>query len=49
VSGVKAEGQKFQKNIMLHIRTSGIQLINRELLSNWTKKKGIQGLARYNL
>lgn len=46
---MRAVGQKFQKNITLHIRRSGIHLINRRLLSNWTQKKGIQGLVSYNL
>jgi hypothetical protein len=47
---VKAEAQKFQKkkNTMFHIKRSGL-VINRELLSNWGKKKGILGLARANL
>lgn len=33
---------------MFHIKRSGL-VINRELLSNWRKKKGILGLARDNL
>lgn len=36
-----------KKNTMFHIKRSGL-VINRELLSNWSKKKGILGLARDN-
>lgn len=37
-----------KKNTMFHIKRSGM-IINRELPSNWSKKKGILGLARDNL
>lgn len=47
---MRAEAQKSQKkkNTMFHIKRAGI-IINRELPSNWGKKKGILGLARDNL
>lgn len=38
---MRAGGQPFQKSVTPHIRGSGAQLFNGQLLGNW-KKKGIQ-------